>query len=475
MNMSLGAFSRASNERILNIIRDSSSLEYQKRVPIATRENISNTLNTLMNYRPLWNEFESALVNKIASQVGKFKQWENPLREFKNTFSTFGNTIEEYQIGLLKAHNYSARHDYGEAALFGRELPDVQTNYHTLNREDTYRITINQDVLGRAFYNEGGISSYVSDLMSAPVKSANVDEFLLTTKLFSEYESRDGFFKVNIPDLNTLSSSDADARKALRIMRAYAGNLKFVSNLYNAAKLPTHSNGDDLVLFASPEFVAAIDVDALAAAFNISHAQLPYRVVEVPRESFKIDGCQAILTTTDFFIIGDVKNEMTSQWNPAGLYTNYFWHVWQIISTSRFVPAILFTSGEGTVLPSVSNEKPKITAAFAAKLFDANGTDVAWKVRRGGVYDIRIPSPTTDPVSTINISDHYRINLLLDGNQSTRTHISNGFLHIGQDEAASTIGLNYEIIDGNGRYETQPRRQVVTIEGSEVSTFSGIK
>lgn len=469
--MSLGSLSKSSNERILNIVRDNSSLEYQKRIPVATRENISQTLNSLLSYRPLWNEFEAALVNKIASQVGKFKSWENPLKEFKNSFTAFGNTIEEYQIGLLKAHNYNAEHDYGEAALFGREKPNVETNYHTLNREDMYRVTVNEDVLKRAFYNDYGISAFVSDLMEAPVKSANVDEFTLTMKLFSEYESRGGFYKVNVPDLNTLSSTDADARRALRIMRAYAGNLKFVSTKYNAAKIPTHSNGDDLVLFASPEFIAALDVDALAAAFNIERANLPYRVIEVPQDMFMIPQCQAILTTTDFFIIGDVKNEMTSQWNPAGLYTNYFWHVWQIISTSRFVPSILFTSGDGTpAAPSTS--KSTISAVTAVKTFDGSGKDTAWKVDRGGIYELRVPAPTADP-PLANISDQYDVRYILLNNTSPRTQIDGNLLEIGIDEAGTSIQIGYEIWDGSRKIETQPKNQQITITNPITATFAG--
>ena len=69
------------------------------------------------------------------------------------------------------------------------------------------------------------------------------------------------------------------------------------------------------------------------------------RVIPVPAEQMGIDKAQAILTTKDFFVIADNLLENTSQPNPVSLGTNYFLHHWEVISTSLFVPAVMFWTG----------------------------------------------------------------------------------------------------------------------------------
>src|SRR5205085_2463831 len=148
--------------------------------------------------------------------------------------------------------------------LFSRETPEVQANFHTINRQDFYKVTINESLLNRAFLDPTGLSGFINQLMEAPSNSDQLDEFLLTCSLFREYESNGGFYHVNVPDVRNLDSSGDDARLALRKMRAMADNLKFLSTKYNAAHMPIFARPEQLVIFASPEFNAAVDVDALA-------------------------------------------------------------------------------------------------------------------------------------------------------------------------------------------------------------------
>ncbi|WP_218937956.1 hypothetical protein, partial [Bacillus cereus] len=102
---------------------------------------------------------------------------------------------------------------------------------------------------------------------------------------------------------------------------------------------------EDLILIVTPEVKANIDVEALAAAFNLSPVDMYARVIPVPTEQMGIDNAQAILTTKDFFVIADNLLENTSQPNPVSLGTNYFLHHWEVISASLFVPAVMFWTG----------------------------------------------------------------------------------------------------------------------------------
>lgn len=422
---------RNGNEQIVDAIRNGASLDYQRRIPSATQAGIQETLKNLVEYRAGWNEFVDALVNRIGAVEARNISWTNPLAEFKRGMLNYGDTIEEIQVGLLKAHVYDPDREYMERAIFGTETPDVQANFHKVNRQEYYKITINEDLLRRAFLEEGGISKFVAAMMQAPTTSDQWDEFLLTTSLFAEYERMGGFHHVHVPDVRSLSSDGADARGALRRMRSMADTLKFPSTRYNAAKMPTFAQPDDLVLFATPDAIAAFDVEALAAAFNVDHMNVSQRIIPIPDENFGIDGAQAIMTTRDFFVIADQTIDTTSQYNPVSRSTNYFLHHWQVISASRFVPAVMFWTGADDEAIEI---KTPVTAV-AAPTFENSAGETVTSGKRGALYQA-LTEVTTDPEDGPNTGVSWSVS----GNTSNRTFITQtGVLHIGGRETSASL------------------------------------
>lgn len=441
-----------TNEALMDVVRGMSSVDYQRRIPSASAAGIKDTVANLLDpsNRRWFNEFVDVLVNRIGLEIVRGTSWNNPLGEFKRGLLTFGSTIEEIQVGLLKAHNWDPDRDYGEKALFGRELPEVQANFHTVNRQDFYKVTVNEQMLKRAFLEQGGLSAFITQLMEAPSSSDQWDEFLLTVSLFREYEANGGFRKVKVPDLTLDTVTEADAKKAMRTMRATAGNLKYLSTQYNAAGMPVYARGDDLLLFTTPEFNASMDVDALAAAFNMERAQVFGRIIEVPQEHFGIEGAQAILTTREFFVIGDTLFENTSQYNPVSLSTNHFLHHHQIISASRFVPAVLFTSKEAEVIKLVT---PKPVSVAAITFEDRDGVTPK-DVTRGGIVGL-ISATVTDPVGGLDA-----VEWSVSGNQSERTFITEtGVLHCGIDETATTLTVTATAVAID---PTDPQKTIAT-------------
>lgn len=372
MGRNPGKIIDANNMDVLNAIRNNASADYQRRIPAATQANISELLGSLTRYRPLYNEFCDALINRIALVVARNNIWNNPLAIFKRGNIVHGSQIEEIQTGLIEAREYSPGRDYLEGEIFGQKRLDVRSAFHTVTRQHYYPVTVNEDILRRAFLDAGGLSSFVSQIMTAPTTSDQWDEFLLMTSLFKAMDSTGKIFRVKCPDMQSLSATAADARSALKILRATAGRLGFMSTNYNPAGMPTFAAPEDLVIFASPEFVANIDVEALAAAFNMDRADAPSRIIQIPQEYFGIDECQAILTTRDFFMVADTLIETRSQANPVGLTTNYFLHHHGIYSASRFAPCVMLTTGTATVIPAPP--KAPVLGALTVKRLD--GTDV---------------------------------------------------------------------------------------------------
>jgi hypothetical protein len=293
--------------------------------------------------------------------------------------------------------------------------------------------------------------------MAAPTTSDQWDEFLLTCKLFSLYESNGGFFKVNVPDVSHLESSERDAKQTLRKLRAMADNLTFMNSAYNAAKMPTFANRSDLLIFTTPEFKAAIDVEALAPTFNVGLADMHGRIIPIPAENFGIDGAQALMTTKDFFVIADSLFETTNSWNPVGLHNNYFLHHHQIISASRFVPSILFTTKGGDEVIVVNHA---VTGISAITVKNRDGKEVT-DVTRGEVYEFSATATTEGPETSVRWS--------VAGATAPQTYItSSGVLHVsgieGADKltvTATTTWLDEDNLMRDGHTATK----VVTVSG----------
>lgn len=428
------------NAEILDAVRSAASTDYQLRIPATDKGAIAQTIEALMDpsNRRWRNEFVDVLVNRIGMTILRNNSWSNPLAAFKRGLLEFGSTIEEIQVGLLKAHNYSPDRDYMEETLFGREVPEVQANFHTVNRQDFYKVTVNEAMLKRAFLETSGLMNFCNQLMEAPTTSDQWDEFLLMSSLFREYESNGGFYKVSVPDVANYSSGETDAKLALRKMRAMADNLKFLSTKYNVAHMPTFAKPEDILMFTTPEFLAAIDVEALSAAFNIERAEAYGRFIPIPKEHFGITDCQAILTTKEFFVMADAKFESTSQNNAASLHQNYFLHHWEIISCSRFAPAVMFTTGADDEVIYVHTAPTGITIST---LPDWTGTTPSGIVHGGIVGFSAVVTPANSDQGII---------WSLTGQTSSATYITqDGVVHCGYDETASTLTVHATTTDIN--------------------------
>ena len=449
-----------TNAEILDGIREDAGWDYQSRIPAATQAGVADVVNKLNEYRPHWNEFLNAFVNRIGAIYARNQAWQNPLAVFKKGMMTFGDTVEEYMSDLLEAHGYDPDRNYGEKFLFGQERPNVEVNYHRVNRQDMYKVTVNEKMMRRAFLNDGGLSQLISQIMEAPLKSDMFDEFLIMSRLFAQYEANGGFFKIRVPEFRGLTAGETEAREALKTVKALAYELPILSRQYNAAHLPMAARPEDLTLIGTPEFLASIDVDGLAPIFHLDKATImAERTIGLPSKYLGIDGAQGILTTKDFFMVMDTLIENRSQPNPAGLYDNFFLHHHGIYSASRFVPAILLTSESGTI----TIREEFTVSSLATPVVSDNENASLTTVNRGGLYSVSTAA-VTDPVGH-DVAVAYSVT----GNKSTKTYVtSQGVLYVGANETATTFTLTAHsvIVDAtNPRLDPKTSSVVLTVAG----------
>lgn len=354
---------------IMNAIRNTASPQFQQYVPLANAENIAQVGAGLLVNQNIQNEFIISLVDRIALFVLHSKVMTNILGKFKRGTIPLGSRIEETYIDLVPEQAYDP--DGAESTVFKREIPDVKTLFHEINRQSFYKQTIQDASLQKAFVSWGDFDRFVSGTIQAMYNSNQVDEFKYMKLLIDSYASK-GYFKVQpiLPVTDEATGKDfiKKARAITTLMTLPTG-----SRNYNSLAVHTTTDMSDLHFIVDAELLATVDVDVLARAFNIDKTNFIGQVTTI--DNFATPGLRAIAVDREWFMVYDNIFKMESIRNPQGMYWNYNLHAWQIMSTSRFANAVAFIEDTGTNIPPVSSVivSPSIAGVKkgATKQFDA--------------------------------------------------------------------------------------------------------
>lgn len=374
---------------IMNAIRNEASDQFKHYVPLANAKNVADVGAGLLTNRTLQNEFITALVERIGKVIIRKVTLKNPLAKFKKGTLEYGRTIEEIYTDISEEHLYDP--EVAETEVFKREIPDVKTLFHEVNREGFFKQTVQDGNLKRAFTSWNDFGDFVGSIITSMYNSDEVHEYRYMMLAIDNAQSK-GLFKVEKVD-PVLDGTSGKAfvksvRKAVRKMTMPAG-----SRGYNAMAIHTRSEVDNLHLFITADLEAEIDVEVLSAAFNMDYTNFLGKITIV--DQFASPGLEAVLIDESALMFYDVLFGLETQRNSQGLYWNYFLHHHQLISVSRFGQAVAFvTSDEAAPVTSVIVDPPEasITAGREMKFTsyvrqtDDEVRDITWNVETyGGV------------------------------------------------------------------------------------------
>lgn len=384
------------NNSILDQIRLNGSDDYQQRIPEASQAGVTGVMEHLFDGQniKLFNEFVG-LLGRIGLTIVRDRVFSNPLSIFRKGRIPFGTSIQEIASGLIQAHGY----DISADDLFKINLPNTKQAIHSVNDQRRYDYTINMSELRKAFLAENGLSQYISSLQTSAINSRQNDDFNITKQLMAEYEAQgNGFFKVAVDVVN----DETSAKKLLTELRTKVGEIKFLSSLYNRSGYPTFSEPRNLVFLTTPRVVANIDVNVLAAAFNVSYADITTRVVTIDQFPF-VDGAGnepvGLLIDEDAFMIYEYLLETRTFDNPETLNLNFYVHTWNLFSISPFLNAILFVTDDSTNIPVVQVD----ITGIEAEVLDVSGASVT-SITKGERYKINVEAQGTVDPTNPNVS-----------------------------------------------------------------------
>lgn len=326
---------------VLNNIRANASTEYQTTIPEATRSNIVAIGNALQTYTLLYNEFCEALVNKIGKTLIESKLFANKLKTFKKGEILTQQDVEEIFIEMAKgAEDYDPD---GHNPLGRRTPSDVKVIYHRQNRQSCYAISIGDIDFVRVFRSESTLDTFITGQINSVYSRAEYDEWILMKELLASYknaEGETGYFDYEVPEI---AGADAEksAKTFVKTLRKAVQDVSFPSTQYNTAGVKTWTGAGDLVLLINKDVLAEIDVEVLAKAFNLGKTDIQVPIV-VMDDFGSLADTYGLLVDKDFFRVYDTLSKMEPQRNAQGLFTNYFYHIHQILSLSNFKTALRF-------------------------------------------------------------------------------------------------------------------------------------
>lgn len=356
----------ASSVDILNAIRNTATQAYRDYVPVATQmpSNSKTIGEIMMQYPAIQNEFVSALVNRIALTLVRNMSFSNPWSIFKKGVLDYGETIEEIFVELAKPFQYDPENAY--KTELRRQLPDVRAAFHAINYKKFYKVTIQQEELELAFLSWQGVDNLIIKIVDSLYKGEEYDEFLVMKYMLARH--------IVLGHLYPVAPSGSTMTTAAKDYKAISNSLLFPSTLYNMSGVRNVTPRDDQYLIMTAEADAAMDVDVLAAAFNMDKAEFmghrilidsfstfdterlddlfaddPNYVALTEDEIAILGNVNAVLVDKNWFMIYDNLLKFSEKYVGEGIYWNYWYHVWKTFSVSPFMNAVVFANATSSV------------------------------------------------------------------------------------------------------------------------------
>lgn len=374
---------------ILNAIRNSASENYRSYVPYANDsvDSIRSIGTILMTYPGLQNEFLSNLINRVGMVLITNKMFDNPWNVFKRGTIEYGETIEEVFVNIAKPFQFDPA--VAENKVFAREIPDVRAAFHILNYQKFYKQTIQQEQLRQAFLSWNGVNDLIAKIVDGMYSSANYDEFIAMKYMIARHILDGDLYATEIPTITT-----DNMKQITSAIKGVSNSFTFMSNKYNMAGVANYSNKEDQFLILNSGFDASMDVEVLAASFNMDKAEfMGHRVLVdnfgelddarleelfgtepdytpiTPDEKTALNAIPGIIVDRDWFMIFDNLTYFTEQYNGEGLYWNYWYHVWKILSVSPFANASVFVPDTPSVTSvAINPSSASVTAGQSVQL-----------------------------------------------------------------------------------------------------------
>ena len=344
----------------LNAIREISSTIYHEYVPIIDDStDISAFAEPILNFPVVYNEFCDILVNKLVYSQFESMTFENPLRVLDGDRIPLGYAGEHVMVNPAKGRGFNVN-DF--AGLLVKYEADVKVEYHAINSDLQYCVTVSRQQLKKAMTSWDNLAEFITSLSNSLYNGAYIDMFRFTKNIIT------GAYKENrgVVETVTAISDEATAKAFVERARELYLNFQLPSTQYNAwAKnggsgkpITTWTRPEDIVLVIKNSLRAKLDVDVLASAFNIDRTTLLGNIITVDSfDSYDDDGN---LVYDGSAIVGGIFDKawfkiktqdmfIENFYNANNRTMQYYLNVIRMYNMSLFANGVIFATSQPSV------------------------------------------------------------------------------------------------------------------------------
>ena len=344
----------------LNRIREISSTIYHQYIPELTSDSDIGKLATpVLSVPEVYNEFCSALVNRIVYTQFLAKAFRNPFVVLEGDALPLGYAGQEVHINPTKGRVYNPD-DF--AGLLIKYEADVKVQYTHINMDVQYPVTFSRQQLKKAFTSWSDLETFIENLSNSLYNGAYIDEYNATKQLIA------GAFKDNIAQYVTVSAVNSEANAKAFVTKARELFLQFqtpTSDYNSWAKIGgsgrpvvTWTNPEDVVFIVRNDVRAYMDVNVLASAFNMDKAELLGNIITIndfdiyDDEGTKIydgSGILGMIADKAWFRIRRQDMFMDEFYNPNNRSIQYYLNNIKMYNMSLFANGVVITTSAPTV------------------------------------------------------------------------------------------------------------------------------
>ena len=398
----------------LNSIRETSiqnNTLYHRYVPeILPTSDIGSFASPILDNPNVMNEFMNVLVQRIVYTQVDIKLFNNPLRVLEGDRIPLGSVGQELFINPAKGRKFNVD-DF--AGLLAKYEADVKVQYHHLNSDLQYCVTITRAKLKDAFVSWATLENFIDGLTQSLYNGAYIDQYNMTKGLVSSaYASN----QVKVEVINA-PSSESYAKAFITKAREFFLNMQTPSSRFNAWRqvggygrdILTWSNPEDIVFLIRNDIASYIDVNVLASAFNIDKSVLLGNVIyvndfdEYDSEGTKIfDGSAIVGMIADksWFRIKEQETTMDEFYNANNRTWQYYLNVVRMYSYSLFSNAVVFATSQPQV--AITSMTPS-TTEITVEAGETGTVQITTDPFQANYPTLSVESSDTD-VATVTVS-----------------------------------------------------------------------
>lgn len=306
------------------------------------------------------------LLKKVVYTAVYNKTFNNPLAQLEGDRLPLGQFVEDVAINPAKARGFDVN-DF--AGILQKYEAEVATQYLTVNSDLQYCVTLTRDKIRNAFTSWDNLESLISGYINSLYNGAYVTRYTQTKGLVPA-ALQAGAVKYEV--INDVTDEQT-AKNLIRKMRADYSKFQIPSTAFNAWQdvkgegafaLKTWSDPEDIIVLISADVEAMVDVEVLAAAFNMSKTDFLGRVIVVDSfdqyndagvKTFDGSSIKAMLCDRSWFKIKTQDFAMDSWFNPNNRTWQYYLNDVRMVNYSLFANAKVYTTAEPT--PSGSDSE----------------------------------------------------------------------------------------------------------------------